>query len=204
MGTVPSRQCIRQNGRGTLSRQLITQTAVDLIERHGVAKLTMRSVANQLGCGTMSLYTHVASRDDMVDAVVEHLIQQLDTAPVAGETWQQAARRVSRSYQELAGTFPRSFELLALAPDDDDTVAEHLLRLMGTLSSTGLTDEQARRLLVLLDAFATGFLMVAVRSRSPHRHATRRPAADALGDLRTDALFEQGVETVLAGFATTL
>ena len=63
----------------------------------------------------MTLYTHVASRDDLLSGVVGLVIERLDLDYVPGETWQQCARRTVSSYRALAYEHPGAFELLAFA-----------------------------------------------------------------------------------------
>ena len=89
---------IRQN----LTRRDLTSAAIKLIEREGLGKLTMRRLAAELDCAPMSLYTHVRNRDDLIDAIVEHLIEHLHLREHAGESWQQVTRRTLRSYRDLA------------------------------------------------------------------------------------------------------
>jgi AcrR family transcriptional regulator len=190
--------------RPRLSRDSVTAAAIALIERDGLEMLTMRALADELRCGTMSLYTHVRNRDDLLESVVEQLIGGLDTEARAGDTWQQAIRRVVRSYRDVAVRYPRTFELLALAPYDELPVAPHLAQVLNLLQSTGLNLDQARHVLAVTDAYASGFLVVWARS-----HATRRPGNlpapwPSLSDLRHLDGFDRGLTTIIAGLTDTL
>ena len=49
-----------------LSRERIVATAVELADSDGLAALSMARLAERLGCGTMSLYRHVANKDELV------------------------------------------------------------------------------------------------------------------------------------------
>lgn len=178
--------------------------ASEVVERSGLDQLTMRNVAVELSCGTMSLYSHVHSREDLIDGLVESLISELDTESVAGESWQESARRVLDSYRSLAQRRPRTFELLALASDDAPPVCEHLMQLLGVLQGCGLSLDDAQRLLVLLDSFGTGFLMVATRTYVDRSAAPRRPRWSELEPLRRVEMFEASVDALLAGFEASL
>lgn len=63
----------RRRPRATLSREAIVDAAVAILDEQGLDGLTMRAVADRLGAGAMSLYRHVASRDELLDLVVVRL-----------------------------------------------------------------------------------------------------------------------------------
>lgn len=164
----------------------------------------MRALADELRCGTMSLYTHVRSRDDLLEGVVEQLIRQLDTDARAGEAWQQVIRRVLTSYRDLAVRHPRTFELLALAPYDQLPVAPHLAHVLSLLQGTGLDVDQARHVLAVADAYASGFLVVWARSQATHRQGNLPAPWPSLSDLRHIDGFDRGITTLIAGLECTL
>ncbi|WP_280835049.1 TetR/AcrR family transcriptional regulator [Mycolicibacterium frederiksbergense] len=187
-----------------MNRDNVAAAAIALIERDGLETLTMRALADELRCGTMSLYSHVRNRDDLLEGVVEQLIGQLDTDAQAGESWQQAIRRVLGSYRDLAVQYPRTFELLALAPYDELPVAPHLARLLNVLQSTGLSADQASHVLAMVDAYATGFLVVWARGQAAGRQDDLPSPWPMLSDLRHLDGFERGLTTLIAGLEQTL
>jgi AcrR family transcriptional regulator len=63
----------RRRPRATLSREAIVDAAVAILDETGLDGLTMRAVADRLDAGAMSLYRHVASRDELLDLVVARL-----------------------------------------------------------------------------------------------------------------------------------
>jgi|RhiMethySRZTD1v2_1073278.scaffolds.fasta_scaffold682082_2 AcrR family transcriptional regulator len=56
-------------GKRTLSRELITSTALDVVARDGVAALSMRRLAQELDVWPMSVYRHFRDKEDLLDAV---------------------------------------------------------------------------------------------------------------------------------------
>ncbi|UIP57784.1 TetR/AcrR family transcriptional regulator [Agromyces marinus] len=199
------RQEVPRETRQTLTRADVTTAAIALVERDGLDALSMRRLASELRCAPMSLYTHVHSRDDLVDAIVGRLIERLDVAPNEGEPWQDAIRRMLGSYRDLAVQVPRAFELLALAPYDSSPVAPHLGVALAGLEASGLEPEQARQILGIVDAYATGFLVVWARSRTDGRAAAPSDApASGIADLRDLETFDRGLEALIAGLDATL
>src|SRR4029450_111820 len=57
--------------RSPLSRERIVGAAVALADREGVESLSMRRLAQELGVVPMALYKHVASKDEMLDGMVD-------------------------------------------------------------------------------------------------------------------------------------
>ncbi|MFF2274590.1 TetR/AcrR family transcriptional regulator [Agromyces sp. NPDC058126] len=189
--------------RRTVSRDDLTEAAIALVERDGLDALTMRRLAAELDRAPMSLYTHVRNRDDLVDAIVARLIERLGLHEVPGDSWQDAVRRTLRSYRDLAVQLPHSFELLALAPYDTSPVAPHLAGVVASLEHAGLGPAEARQILGIVDAYATGFLVVWARSQAAARPAGTGAPPEVTG-MRELETFDQGLEALIAGLDATL
>ena len=58
----------------------MVDAAIGLVEREGLAELSMRRLAAELGAGTMSLYNHVTDKEDLYDAMVEHVLASVRVA----------------------------------------------------------------------------------------------------------------------------
>lgn len=191
--------------RGSLDRRTVAATAIEVIEEHGIDSLTMRALASELDCGTMTLYSHVRNRDDLIVAILERLIEELDVVANTShpdDGWRDVLTRLFGAYRELGERHPRAFELLALAPYDAEPVASHLEGVLASLVRTGLSPDDARTVLAISDAFATGFLVV--RARSTTRPGTATGDSTPLGDLRSVGMYDRGIEAVLAGIEGTL
>ena len=186
--------------RGSLDRATVATAALELIETRGVEELTMRSLAAHIGCGTMTLYRYVQDRDDLLEAVVERLITELDVPSViaqSGDDWRVGFQNLMSAYRELAFRRPRAFELLALAPYESGPVLPHLEQTVSFFQQTGLSEQDSLLLLSLADAFSTGFLAVWVRSKDSGHHPV-------LGNMHNLYTFERGLAVVLAGFERLL
>jgi AcrR family transcriptional regulator len=94
---VPSWKRTRQpaQARPQLSRELIVQTALRLLDQDGLEGVSMRRVADELGTGPASLYAHVANKDELLDLVHDHVIGEI-TLPVPNPArWQEQLREVA-------------------------------------------------------------------------------------------------------------
>ena len=75
-----------------LSKQRVVLEAVRLADREGVHGLSMRRLADALGAGAMSLYHYVASKDELLDAMIDVVFEEIRLPPVEVD-WQSAMRR---------------------------------------------------------------------------------------------------------------
>jgi len=77
--------------RAQLSRERVLQAAVVLADREGAESLSMRRLAGELGVVPMALYKHVASKEELLDGVVEAIVGDIDPPP-SGLPWKEAVR----------------------------------------------------------------------------------------------------------------
>ena len=69
--------------RTPLTRERVLRTAVDLADQRGIDALTIRRLGEQLGVEAMSLYYHVANKEDLLDGVVDLVVGEIDGAAEA-------------------------------------------------------------------------------------------------------------------------
>ena len=77
--------------RTPLSRERVVRAAVALADEHGIEALSMRRLAQELGVDPMSLYNHVANKDDLLDGMVDQVVSEIDPAPSGGD-WKATLR----------------------------------------------------------------------------------------------------------------
>jgi AcrR family transcriptional regulator len=77
--------------RAPLSRDRVLRAAVQLADREGIEALSMRRLGQELGVEAMSLYNHVAKKEDVLDGIVDLIVGEIDAAP-DGDDWKAAAR----------------------------------------------------------------------------------------------------------------
>ncbi len=68
------------------------EAAVELADRHGIESVSMRRLGQELGVEAMSLYTHVKSKDDLLDGMVEVVMSQVPAVDSSGG-WKPALRK---------------------------------------------------------------------------------------------------------------
>ncbi len=77
--------------RTPLSRERVLAAAVELADREGIDALSMRRLGQELGVEAMSLYNHVAGKEDLLDGMVDLIVSEIDP-PASTGPWKKALR----------------------------------------------------------------------------------------------------------------
>lgn len=84
-----------------LTQERIVQAALVLLDREGLGALSMRRLAKELGVEAMSLYNHVASKDELLAAMVDEVLGAIEVPPQADD-WRAWVRTVAlRTWRAL-------------------------------------------------------------------------------------------------------
>ena len=89
----------RTKRRAPLNRERVLRTALALADEGGFEALTMRKLAKELGVEAMSLYNHVANKDDLLDGMVDLVFAEIEPPPTDVD-WKTAMRRRAISTRE--------------------------------------------------------------------------------------------------------
>src|SRR6266516_3900231 len=82
--------------RVPLSRERILRAAIELADENGLESLTMRKLGQALGVEAMSLYNHVANKDDLLKGLADLVLGEFEL-PSADEDWDVALRKTAVS-----------------------------------------------------------------------------------------------------------
>ncbi|MGI8695186.1 MAG: TetR/AcrR family transcriptional regulator [Mycobacteriales bacterium] len=155
-------------GRG-LSLDSIVATTIELIDDAGLDAASMRGVAARLDVDPMSLYRHVADREDLMDHVVDHVISELAQDPDlldAPDGWRDYLARLARGIRRFAVAHPHAFPLIATRPRQAPW-AEPPLRslrwieaMLSRLVQEGFTVEHVLFAYRTFNTFLVGFLLL--------------------------------------------
>ncbi|MGW4328241.1 TetR/AcrR family transcriptional regulator [Nocardia sp. NPDC004573] len=150
--------------KAPLSREVIIETGLRILDRDGAAALTMRRVAQDLDTGAASLYVYVANRDDLMTAMLDHV---LGTVPEpAGASWRA---RLTALADAMVAAMSRheGLALVALGVIPSSPNAVRLVELMlGALVEAGLDDRTASWAVDLL------FLHITAAAAEQSKHDT--------------------------------
>ena len=151
----------------------IVQSALRAIDREGAQGLTMRGLGQDLGVEAMSLYRYVSGREDLLEAVVAHLLDglQLEIDGQLAETWQGYLQTLAHQVRRIAVEHPAAFPLIATRHPATPWLRPPLRSLelveefLSTLSSHGLSDHQVVAAYRAFSSFLLGHLLLEVAAR---------------------------------------
>lgn len=118
--------------------------------------LTMRRLGKELGVEAMSLYTYVASKQDLLDGVLECVYQEMPKVISVDGPWQERLRSASRAFRQVLLRHPNTVALLAARPVRNEGSLNLVESSLGELTATGLKIDQADQVLSLIVAFTVG------------------------------------------------
>jgi AcrR family transcriptional regulator len=97
--------------RAPLSRERVLHAAIALADEGGIESLTMRKLGQALGVEAMSLYNHVANKDDVLDGIVDLVLSEIELSPAARD-WEAAIRKTAISAHEALLRHPWACSLI--------------------------------------------------------------------------------------------
>src|SRR5918912_3098787 len=98
--------------RTPLSRDRVVESALELVDAEGPDALTMRRLGRDLGVEAMSIYEYTSGKDDLVRAVMERLLEELELPTSGHPDWKQRIRDVVDAWLRLSERHPKAFPLL--------------------------------------------------------------------------------------------
>ena len=144
--------------RAPLTRERVLAAAIDLADRDGIASLSMRKLAQELGVEAMSLYHHVASKDAILDGLIDLVFGEIDL-PVGEADWKAAMRRRAISAREVLRRHPWATGLMESRSTPGPATLRHHDAVLGILRNAGFPLELAAHAYSLLDSYIYGFAL---------------------------------------------
>ncbi|NJC72534.1 TetR/AcrR family transcriptional regulator [Planosporangium thailandense] len=193
-----------------LSRQRIVATATAVIDAEGLAALSIRRLATELGVQGPSLYNHFATKEEILDAVADAVIEQVDISVFGRFDWRVALRRWARSYRDALTAHPNIVPHLAQGPGRRPTALAMADAVYGGLVDAGWPPARATHIGALmryfvagsaLGSFARGFVDDPQLYADRYPHLTR---AHLLADHQKsvdEGAFALGLDALIDGLA---
>lgn len=141
-----------------LTTERVIEKAIATADRDGVGPLTMRSLAKSLGVTPMSLYRHVANKDDLLDKMVDVVFSEIEL-PLIGGDWRSEMRRRARSARIVLLAHRWALGLVDSRGQPGPATQAHHNAVIGTLREAGFTLEMTTLAFAMLDAYIYGFIL---------------------------------------------
>lgn len=144
--------------RVPLSRERVLHAAIKLADARGIESLSMRKLGQELGVEAMSLYNHVANKDEIVDGMLDIVASEIEV-PSSGANWKVAVRRSAISAHEVLLRHPWACSLSVSRPRVGPAKLGHVDSTVRTLRDAGFSIQLAHNALHALDGHISGFTL---------------------------------------------
>ena len=190
-----------------LTRTRIVEAAAALVDAEGLEAVSTRRLAAALGVRGPSLYNHFATKDEILDAVADAVVADVDASRFAALGWKEGLRAFARSYRAALAEHPNIVPYLAQGPRRRPTGLALADAVYGGLVAAGWPPARATHIGALmrylvagsaLGSFAGGFApdptLYAAHPHlgQAHRLAEHRESVD-------EGAFELGLDALLEG-----
>jgi AcrR family transcriptional regulator len=144
--------------RTPLSRDRVLRAAVTFADESGIGSLSMRKLGEVLGVEAMSLYNHVASKDELLDGMVDLVFSEIDL-PSGGMGWKTAMRLRAVSARQALARHRWAIGLMESRTSPGPATLRHHDAVLGSLRQGGFSVEMAAHAFAVLDSFTYGFAL---------------------------------------------
>jgi AcrR family transcriptional regulator len=141
-----------------LSPERVLHAAVDLADDVGLGELTMRKLGESLGVEAMSLYNHVANKDDLLDGMVDLVFSEI-SIPAATTDWRTAMRERAIAVRAALAHHPWAIGLMESRRRPGAATLQHHDVVLGCLRTAGFSVELAAHAYSVLDSYIYGFAL---------------------------------------------
>lgn len=146
------------NVREPLSEHRIVEAAARVADVGGVGAISMRNVGRELGVEAMSLYHHVASKEALLDALVDWVFAQIEL-PTPEMSWRTGMRVQARSARRVLVDHSWALTLVESRSRPGPAVLRHHDAVIGCLLSGGFSLDLVAQAFSVLDAYVYGFAL---------------------------------------------
>jgi AcrR family transcriptional regulator len=136
----------------------VLRGAVTVADAGGLAGLTIRSLAEELGVKPMSVYHHVANKDEILDGIVDLVFNEIELPPADG-AWRSAMRRRAESARQALKRHPWAIGLMESRTAPGRATLRHHDAVIGALRAGGFSVEMTAHAYALLDSYVYGFAL---------------------------------------------
>jgi AcrR family transcriptional regulator len=148
----------KKTARTPLSKARVLQAALALADEIGIDALSMRKLGEALEVKAMSLYKHVANKDEILDGIVDLVAAEIE-APSIGGDWKQAMRRRANSAHEALKRHPWATMLILSRANVGPAMLIYVDRTIGCLHEAGFSYPLADHAWNAIDNHIYGFTL---------------------------------------------
>lgn len=186
---------------GTLSRPQVIDAAVRAIERPtGFERMTIRSLSADLGVAPMTLYRHVAGKDDILDEVADRLLAPVWRPRLPKADWQRWIAAACDRFRDLLVRQPAVLYVYLRHPVASPANLARMEAMLGVLRAAGFTEAASHRAYAALQTYTIGFAALEASREGWHPpDGELGPVGRRLAAFTTPQQFADGLAFLLEG-----
>lgn len=144
--------------RAALTKDRVLNAAVKLADTGGIDSLSMRKLASRLRVEAMSLYNHVANKDEILDGIVDKIVSEIEVPTVGGD-WRVEMHRRSTSAHEVLMRHPWATMLIVSRANIGPHMLHFVDSTIGCLIEAGFSYTAADHAWNAIDSYVHGFTL---------------------------------------------
>jgi AcrR family transcriptional regulator len=148
----------RAKRRTPLNRERVLRAALALADQGGFESLSMRNLAKELGVEAMSLYNHVANKDDLLDGMIDLVFGEIELPPTDVD-WKTAMRRRAVSTREALNRHRWAIGLMEGRSSHGPANLSLHNAVLGCLRAAGFSMEMTVHAYSVQDSYIYGFAL---------------------------------------------
>jgi AcrR family transcriptional regulator len=141
-----------------LSRDRVLRAAAAFADENGIETLSMRKLAQAVGVEAMSLYNHVANKEDLLDGMIDLVFSEIEL-PSAEEGWRTAMHQRAISVRAVLSRHRWAIGLMESRTSPGPATMQHHDAVLGCLRDAGFSLELAAHAYAALDSYIYGFAL---------------------------------------------
>jgi len=143
--------------RAPWTRDRVLRAAIDLADESGIESLSMRRLSHHLGGGAMSLYNHVANKEDLLDGMIDIVFGEIELP--SARSWKRAMRLRALSIRTVLARHRWAIGLMETRTTPGPANLRHHNAVLGTLRQAGFPVPLAAHAYSAMDSYIYGFAM---------------------------------------------
>ncbi len=142
-----------------LSREHIVRAAIELADAEGIEAVSMRRIAAKLGAGTMSLYWHISSKQDLFDLMLDAALGEIELPAHRSGDWRPDLRVVTMQRRTVLLRHPWLTALLENRPPLGPNGLRYGEFSLAAVDGLGLDFSTMKRVLDTVDSYVVGHVL---------------------------------------------
>lgn len=142
--------------RAPLSRERVLLAAVKLADEGGIESVSMRKIGVELGVEAMSLYNHVANKEEILDGMLDSVVAEVELEPLGGD-WQAALRHRILAARQVMAQHQWAPALIETRTSISQTMMAYMDSIIGICRDGGLSIDLAHHAMHALGSRVLGF-----------------------------------------------